>query len=157
MPRRKKIQKHRPNHGYSSFNINVLWWFQLVIVILLCAATYGMWLNHRIQTEFEGKRWSLPARVYARPLELYSGLKLGRDDLIKELQSLGYRQVKNPNKPGEYILRGDHLAIINRGFEFWDGREKSRNVLVNFDGPMVVICAIVEPTSRCRCCAWTPC
>ena len=48
--------------------------FFLFLVILL--AGYITWLDYQVRHQFTGKRWSLPARVYARPLELYAGLEL---------------------------------------------------------------------------------
>ncbi len=37
--------------------------------VLLLAVLYGVYLDQVVRVRFEGKRWSLPARVYARPLE----------------------------------------------------------------------------------------
>jgi penicillin-binding protein 1B len=31
-----------------------------------------------VQEKFSGKRWTIPAKVYARPLELFVGQKLSR-------------------------------------------------------------------------------
>jgi penicillin-binding protein 1B len=41
---------------------------------------YGVHLDKVVRAKFEGKRWALPARVYARPLELYVGRALTRDE-----------------------------------------------------------------------------
>ena len=40
--------------------------------------------------------WELPAKVYARPLELFVGARLAADDLAYELEVLGYRRVTQP-------------------------------------------------------------
>ena len=37
-----------------------------------------------IGKEFEGRRWGLPAKLYAAPLELYAGRALAADDLVGE-------------------------------------------------------------------------
>jgi penicillin-binding protein 1B len=79
-------------------------------------------LDERIQTVFDGPRWSIPARVYARPLELYQGLNIARLDLIDELKQLGYRQ-REVNAPGEFNLEGNKLFLRSRGFNFADGNE----------------------------------
>src|SRR3546814_10276687 len=50
--------------------------------------------------KFSGKRWTIPAKVYARPLELFVGRKLSRDDFLTELDALGYRRESVANGPG---------------------------------------------------------
>ena len=42
----------------------------------LVALAYVLYLDHIIRSQFEAKRWSLPARVYARPLDLYPEMAL---------------------------------------------------------------------------------
>ena len=44
----------------------------LVIIVLV--------LDHRVTAQFEGRRWTLPARVYAQPVELYVGQTLSAED-----------------------------------------------------------------------------
>ena len=106
--------------------------FQLLIILLFCSAAYVIWLDHRIRTEFEGKKWSLPARVYASPLELYAGLPIDLSSVEKQLQALGYRHVHQPQQPGEYIKEGPRLKFVSRDFEFWDGEETSRIISLFF-------------------------
>ena len=48
-------------------------------------------LDLRVQQEFEGRRFSLPARIYARPLEVHAGLRIAPGDIEDELRELGYR------------------------------------------------------------------
>ena len=52
-------------------------WITLLLVIiagcLLLVVPYVFRLDGQITKRFEGKRWELPARIYARPLELYVG------------------------------------------------------------------------------------
>ena len=36
-------------------------------------------LDHRVTQQFEGRRWTLPARVYAQPIELYVGQSLSAE------------------------------------------------------------------------------
>ncbi len=91
-------------------------------------------LDHQVREQFDGKRWELPARVYARPLELYQGLDLKPAQLQGELTSLGYRAVKDPTEPGTYALLGNEVRVVTRPFTFWDGDEPSRLVRVTFAG-----------------------
>ncbi|RPH41739.1 MAG: hypothetical protein EHM86_03595, partial [Desulfobulbaceae bacterium] len=46
-------------------------------ILLISGLAFGLYvlrLDGVIREKFDGKRWSLPAVVYARPLELYAGL-----------------------------------------------------------------------------------
>src|SRR5260221_13350570 len=46
----------------------------------------------RVRDEFEGRRFALPARIYARPLELHAGLHIAQGDLQDELRERRYRE-----------------------------------------------------------------
>lgn len=70
--------------------------------VLLGAAGLGLYmlyLDGVIRTEFDRKRWALPAKVYARPLELFAGMPLSADAFAQELKLLGYRDVNCPVEP----------------------------------------------------------
>ncbi len=99
-------------------------------VLMVCGLIY---VDALIQQKFEGKRWAVPAKVYARPLELYEGADLTQEQLVSELQRLGYRKTQKPGKlaAGHYRVNGSQVAFHSRGFAFWDGRESSREVLVS--------------------------
>ena len=56
----------------------------LVLIFLV----YGLYLDHVVTSKFEGRRWTLPAQVYAAPLELYAGLPLSNVQIEHELQRL---------------------------------------------------------------------
>lgn len=85
-------------------------------------------LEKTVREKFEGKRWALPARVYARPLELYSGLPLDPEELMAELRRLDYREVVNPARPGSYERKQGRFLIRTRPFQFWDEAEPERFV-----------------------------
>lgn len=90
-------------------------------------------LDHQVREQFDGKRWELPARVYARPLELYQDLDLKPGQLQAELTGLGYRLIKDiPTEPGTYSLGTNEVRIVTRAFPFWDGDEPSQAVRVSF-------------------------
>jgi len=89
---------------------------------------YGVHLDRVVRVKFEGKRWALPARVYARPLELYVGRTLSVETLQGELDHLGYRQVETPVKPGTFARDKAHFVIRTRPFRFWDGEESERTL-----------------------------
>jgi len=54
--------------------------------------SYLGYLDYNVRTQFEGKRWAIPARVYASPVELYAGYNLTAAKFEALLQALHYRQ-----------------------------------------------------------------
>jgi penicillin-binding protein 1B len=93
---------------------------------------YIVYLDVSIRTQFEGKRWSIPARVYARPLELYAGAPLSADQFENELLVLNYNKTNIPSRPGSYWRNGDNFYVVTRDFIFWDGAEPSVPMRVEF-------------------------
>lgn len=101
------------------FYISIL--FTVIVVCLVLAVPYFFKLDSQITSRFEGRRWELPARIYARPLELYVGKTLSVGALEKELIQLRYSRQENPDKQGEYSIRGSSITIYSRAFPFPDG------------------------------------
>ncbi len=104
----------------------------LLLVIILVFAAYVKHLDGIICQKFNGKRWSLPAVVYARPLELYPGLSLSPAQLEKELQLTGYRRESEAAAPGGYGRYNDLIHLFTRDFHFPEGLQKSVNIMVQF-------------------------
>ena len=73
---------------------------RLAAVGLMLAVAYGGYLAWTATSEFEGRRWDIPAQVYAAPLELYTGRALSDEDLVAELKRLGYREDPRLIGPG---------------------------------------------------------
>ena len=109
-------------------------WSRLFVIAAILLAGYVTWLDFQVRHQFAGKRWSLPARVYARPLELYAGLELSAGQFQSELKALRYRPVASPSSPGLFSRNGSDFQLLSRPFDFWDGPEVSRNLRVTFSG-----------------------
>ncbi len=111
-------------------------WFSLISFVLV--SFYVVWLDYRVVDRFTGRLWSLPARVYASPLELYAGKKITVDELLFELKSLDYVSVKQPpSRPGRYHHWENNFEIKTRAFRFWDGAEDSREIRIDINGDTV--------------------
>jgi penicillin-binding protein 1B len=121
---KKRPRKRRP-----------LRWFLAGLLVGL--ASFVFYLDYEVRSQFEGKRWDLPAHVYARPLELYQGAPVSADALAAELGRLGYRRVREPGGAGTYSRRGDSFDIISRPFVFWDGPQPSLSFGVDIAGARV--------------------
>ena len=105
-----------------------------LLVSGLVFSLYIIYLDIRITQKFEGKIWSLPSQVYARPLELFIDQKLSVQQFEQELRLIGYRQVSQiPTRPGEYrFWNQSHFELISRDFMFSDGLHKSQALRVDF-------------------------
>ena len=112
-----------------------------ILIILACIfAAWVLWLDHRVQAEFAGKRWSLPARVYASPAEIYVGQAQTAGNIEKLLARSGYRNAPAAAQPGYYSRTASSIEFMQREFHYWDGRRDSRLVRVQFrDGKVRAI------------------
>src|SRR5258706_15569223 len=105
-----------------------------VLTVALLAAGFTLYLDIRVRSEFEGRRFALPARIYARPLELHAGLRIAQIDVVRELQEAGYTQGPREGEPGWFANDNDWLEGAVRPFVFWDGMQPAKRVRVAFDG-----------------------
>src|SRR5437879_5993369 len=112
----------------------ILRYFSYALLLAVAAlGAFALHLDVRVRNEFEGRRFALPARIYARPLELHAGLRIPQADVEDELRDLGYRDVQRDDQAGWFQRRGNELEIAVRPFIFWDGAQPARRVRVVFD------------------------
>ncbi|MBT8040097.1 MAG: penicillin-binding protein 1B [Xanthomonadales bacterium] len=95
------------------------------------------YLNYQVTTEFEGRKWDLPSRVYARALEVYPGALLTPGDLRVELETAGYREVPSASQPGQFSFTGGTVDIWRRSFRFQEGAEGEQHVRLRLSGQSV--------------------
>ena len=91
IPKKKSTRKNSTNHSGSNFisrYLKNISWGYLSLILLVVTLGYVIYLDFTVQKQFDGKRWALPAKVFARPLELYNGLKLSENNFLKELEML---------------------------------------------------------------------
>jgi len=105
----------------------------LILVAISAVIVYAAYLDHEVVTRFETRRWSLPAQVFGRPLELGVGEPTSRARVIRELQRVGYRPSAGVDTPGTYQADGpDRLLIHVRSLVFWDGPQPACRIRVAF-------------------------
>jgi penicillin-binding protein 1B len=92
-----------------------------------------VYLDHEVTHQFEGRRWTLPAQIYAAPLELYAGLPLAQADLEHELQRLQYRGVDRLERPGTYREQGARIDVALRPARFADETRAASILTVTID------------------------
>ncbi len=101
---------------------------------MIALTSYVLYLDHVVQKKFEGKRWAVPSRVYARALELYPDKFIHADDLHSELKLIGYQRSSDGLTAGSYMRRGNQFVISVRAFQHWDGQEPSRSIKLEING-----------------------
>lgn len=134
--------RRRPSKrkGFRFGRVLVGWSLILAIGATLAVGLYGVHLDRVVRGKFEGQRWALPARVWARPLELYAGRRLSPDQFESELERLNYRAVESPRNQGQYQRLGDRFEVRTRPFRFWDGAEPERHLNISFaDGQVATL------------------
>ena len=100
----------------------VFWSITLTVLsaAVIGGAAWYVYLDHLVSGQFEGRRWTLPAHVYASPLEMYAGLQLTQADVKHELERLQYRRVERLERPGTYHQQGARLDVALRPAVFAD-------------------------------------
>ena len=148
--RRKRSRPRSPGRSRRGGRIRRLAvTFTAAGLILLSA--YVTWLDFRIRDQFEGKRWAVPARVFARPLELTPGAPLTADAIEAELKLAGYRRVRSAFRPASFERDGGRMRLVTRGFRFLDGAAPSRRVTVSVSGGRIAAVEVDgEPRPRVR-------
>lgn len=109
----------------------------LILLGASALVAYSLHLDMQIRNQFEGKKWSLPARVFARPLELYTGQNIPRHVVIQELNSLQYQKVSSLEKPGSYGVGEETIVIFTRSFAFTDGSDEAQKLRITFSGDTI--------------------
>ncbi|MFK3974650.1 penicillin-binding protein 1B [Pseudomonas sp. NPDC087358] len=134
---RSRAKKKSPKPANSRLRSLLGWALKLSLVGLVILACFAVYLDSIVQEKFSGKRWTIPAKVYARPLELFVGQKLSRDDFLIELDALGYRRESIANGPGAAAVNGNSVDLNTRGFQFYEGADPAQQIHVRFSGDSV--------------------
>ncbi len=116
------------------------WWRRLWGVAWKCALALlavllfaGLYLDSVVKQRFEGQLFDLPTVMYARVLTLQPGDSITLAEVRNELDILNYRKVSQPRLAGEYSSSATRIELIRRPFEFADGPEADRHVMLTFD------------------------
>jgi penicillin-binding protein 1B len=125
----------RLGRGLFKLLVKTALWISLVIILI--GAGYLYYLDRNISKTFEGRRWSVPAQIYAQPLELFPGKQLTNNQLQDELERLGYRKTTDLSAPGSYQPIPGGTNIHLRSFAFMEATRPSTKLQVMFVGRQV--------------------
>ncbi|MFK0570626.1 penicillin-binding protein 1B [Endozoicomonas sp.] len=112
--------------------------FKLGLTLVVLVSAYAVYLDAVVTKQFEGKKWAIPAKVFARPVELYVGKLITPGELQSQLKRQGYQAVRDVSRPGTFSRSDHQFVIYSRGFHFPDGAEPSRYARVDFQDNEVV-------------------
>lgn len=130
-PKRKSTRSKKGKVGLGKRLFSIGWKLALVGAVAMGAVLY--YLNQVVKERFEGELFELPTVVYARVLNLSVGDAITPAQLRNELDVLSYRKVSTPRHPGEYSSSSTKIELIRRPFEFADGPEPDRHVMLYFN------------------------
>lgn len=129
----------------------------LFLFIILCLAGiialgfYLVRLDNIIREKFEGQRWDIPAKIYARPLELKKDATVSEDDVISELKLLQYKSANSSTQlSGTYYHQDGKLFIRTRGFDFGDRTIPEQILSLQFSGGKIseILTSKPNPTGK---------
>ncbi|MCK5729197.1 MAG: penicillin-binding protein 1B [Methylococcales bacterium] len=117
------------SYGFKCLKYTILVGFLIGAGFL---TAYVLRLNYKVTSTFEAKRWDIPARIYANPLDLYVGLNLKASEFKDILLQLNYRKDSRLSFEGSYRVRSNRIELKTRNFHFWDGRQNSQKLKIQF-------------------------
>jgi penicillin-binding protein 1B len=107
---------------------------KIALLAIIILATWVGWQGLTVYRQFEGRLWSLPARVFASPLEVYPGLATSQADFIEALRQLGYRAADGETvREATWWVSGKSLRLMTRPFRFPDGSQSHQAVQIDFN------------------------
>ncbi|MUH98269.1 penicillin-binding protein 1B [Aliivibrio fischeri] len=125
---KKKAQSSRP-----FWKSVMILGFKLSLVVLAILVIAGIYLDTVVKKRFDGQLFSLPTVVYSRVLTLSPGQNISLKTVQNELDLLKYQKVRQPQRPGEYSSSSTKIELIRRPFEFQQGPEPDRHVMLYFN------------------------
>ena len=133
MPKRRSAKKRKKTVKKSRPSLIRRWSIQFFIIGLCIFFSYCLILDFQVRKKFEGKRWSIPARVYTQELELYPGRRYGSRDLIRKLKERGYQPVKKLSGPGQFAVGKHAIELFSREFHYAGGVETAKRLRIEIN------------------------
>lgn len=133
--RTTKSPKRSPNKSNQRVWLKKLWsiGWKVGLAGFAILLFVGIYLDSVVRQRFDGQLFSLPTVVYARILNLAPGDSISIQEVRNELDVLNYRKVRQPRYAGEYSSSSSKIELIRRPFEFTDGPEPDRRIMLHFD------------------------
>ena len=130
--KRKTKTKQKPSLMRKTWGVikkPVLKFCALLVFVFVCYLGY---LDYTVTEQFEGKRWAIPARVYASPVEIYAGSKINAQQLLVLLKKLHYRSDSKLSSQATYYRKAQTISLKTRKFVFWDKAQDVQYIRISF-------------------------
>lgn len=114
---------------------STLW--KCLIVLLLALSAWVIYLDAQVRYKFEGQRWSLPAQVFARSLEIYEGKALNLNNLLIELKLLNYSASANVSQSGQYKRSNQRIELYTRSHAIAEEHHQAHHIRFDIIGDQV--------------------
>jgi penicillin-binding protein 1B len=110
----------------------------LGVPLVVAAAILVLAVFTQITLTFEGRLWTLPARVYSARLHVETGQRVDAGAFVARLDRCGYARVDTtPAQPGQYRRRASGVDLFVRGFAGGESPVAARRVGIAFDGDSI--------------------
>ena len=100
--KKKPPSSHKPVSGIFVRSVRRMVFFTAPFLLALLLA-YLAYQDYTVREQFEGKRWALPARVYASPAEVFAGSYFEADTFERLLKELKFRSDAALSSHGAYV------------------------------------------------------
>ncbi|GAB2196389.1 penicillin-binding protein 1B [Sessilibacter sp. MAH4] len=131
--RKKSPAKSRSKKTKRSFKQKLFRFFLYCTFIFITVSLIGFAIiDYTVTQKFDGRKWALAARVYARPLEIYPGANLTIEMLKDELSGLSYRFVANPASPQQAAFGSSAAEIYLPARKVNEQRFEAQKIRVEF-------------------------
>ncbi|WP_122033638.1 penicillin-binding protein 1B [Aliivibrio sp. EL58] len=131
--KRKSVSKKKVQTSRPFWKGLMILGFKLSLVMLAILLIAGIYLDTVVKKRFDGQLFSLPTVVYSRVLTLSPGQNIRLQTVTRELDLLKYQKVRQPQRSGEYSSSSTKIELIRRPFEFQQGPEPDRHVMLYFN------------------------
>ena len=123
-----------------SFIRSILWFIVfLTPFVVAVGVAYVGYQDRVVREQFEGKRWALPARVYAGAPEVFVGSAYDAASFEWLLGQMKYRKDPQLSTQGSYVRIGDEIVFKTRDFRFWDKPETAREIRAQFAEGQIIL------------------
>ncbi len=144
----RSTRKRQTAKGRKKTKVERSWWRTWMVRLLkfgtlvgviagIAIGGYLVFLDRTITKTFEGRRWSIPAQVYAQPIELHPGASLSLTALRTELKRLGYQRDTKLRTPGTFHGAEQTLDLYLRAFQFLESQRPSQKIRIRFSGQRI--------------------
>lgn len=117
---------------------------KLIFISGAMALAYLVYLDAQIKPRFEGHKWQVPAQIYARPLVLDIKQEITPQEVIDELNLLGYRKESLADEVGEFSYSANSLTVYRREFYYPDNTYPQQRMRIQWNNGRISAIRVLD-------------